>query len=79
MNWAPAAIRYKEPKREPVLFETMVFGGENDNYCRRYTTAKQALEGHKEIARRVWWDEPWWWTRLYRWLFPKRSKNAEGD
>ena len=31
----------------PLLFETMIFGGEHDDKQWRYTTEAQALEGHK--------------------------------
>ena len=30
----------------PVLFETMIFGGPRDRYQRRYSTRKEAIEGH---------------------------------
>ena len=31
---------------EPLLFETMIFGGEHDGYQERYSTRKAALDGH---------------------------------
>ena len=31
----------------PVLWETMIFGGEHDQYQDRYTSVEDALEGHK--------------------------------
>jgi hypothetical protein len=31
----------------PVLWETMIFGGEYDQYQDRYTSYKDALEGHQ--------------------------------
>lgn len=31
----------------PVLWETMIFGGEHDQYQERYTSYKDALEGHE--------------------------------
>ena len=31
---------------EPLLFETMVFGGEHDEEMERYSTWEQAEEGH---------------------------------
>lgn len=31
----------------PVLWETMIFGGEHDQYMDRYTSYEDALEGHK--------------------------------
>ena len=32
----------------PVLWETMIFGGEHDQYQERYTSHKDALEGHEK-------------------------------
>jgi len=32
----------------PVLWETMIFGGEHDQYQDRYTSVEDALEGHKK-------------------------------
>ena len=40
----------------PVLFETMIFGGEHDNYQERYTFKEDAIMGHKKalsLVRRV--------------------------
>ena len=37
----------------PVLFETMVFGGEYDDYQERYHTYDEAEEGHKRIVEMV--------------------------
>jgi hypothetical protein len=31
----------------PVLWETMIFGGEHDQYQDRYTSYEDALEGHQ--------------------------------
>jgi hypothetical protein len=31
----------------PVLWESMIFGGENDDYQERYTSYKRAVNGHK--------------------------------
>ena len=31
----------------PVLWETMIFGGEHDQYQERYTSYEDALEGHE--------------------------------
>ena len=43
---------------KPLWFETMIFGGQYDEWQRRYTTWDEALAGHKKIvadlrARRV--------------------------
>lgn len=32
----------------PVLWETMIFGGEHNQYQERYTSHEDALEGHKK-------------------------------
>lgn len=37
----------------PVLFETMVFGGEYDGHMSRYRTWADAEVGHEEICQRV--------------------------
>lgn len=37
----------------PILFETMVFGGEYDNCQERYYTIEEAKEGHKKWYRKV--------------------------
>ena len=34
--------------KTPVLWETMIFGGEHDQYQDRYTSYKDALEGHQK-------------------------------
>lgn len=34
----------------PVLFETMVFGGEHDEWMDRYHTYDEALAGHKKVV-----------------------------
>jgi hypothetical protein len=37
----------------PVLWETMIFGGEHDQYQERYTSYKDALEGHEKALELV--------------------------
>jgi hypothetical protein len=37
----------------PILFETMVFGGEHDQYCRRYATKTKAISGHARARSMV--------------------------
>lgn len=38
---------------EPVLFETVVFGGRMDQYSRRYGTEKEARVGHAKVLSSV--------------------------
>jgi hypothetical protein len=34
----------------PIIFETMVFGGDHDQDCDRYCTEEQALAGHRRVV-----------------------------
>lgn len=38
---------------QPVLWETMIFGGTHDQYQDRYTSKADALEGHKKAVALV--------------------------
>ncbi len=38
-------------QREPLLFETMIFGGEKDQEFWRYHTWEEAIKGHKNIVK----------------------------
>ena len=38
---------------EPVLFETMIFGGKHDGFQNRYLTWKEAEKGHKKAMELV--------------------------
>lgn len=35
---------------QPLLYETMIFGGEHDAFCVRYCTRAEAAEGHERIV-----------------------------
>lgn len=37
----------------PVLWETMIFGGQHDQYQERYTTRAAALQGHERAVQMV--------------------------
>jgi hypothetical protein len=39
-----------QPDGPPVLFETMIFGGQHDQYQERYTTYELALLGHAKAV-----------------------------
>jgi hypothetical protein len=41
------------PDYQPILWETMVFGGEYDDYQERYTSHEEALEGHQKMVELV--------------------------
>jgi hypothetical protein len=38
----------------PLIFETMIFGGRQDEYQERYTTKEQAALGHAQAVRISW-------------------------
>lgn len=38
---------------EPILFETMIFGGKHDQYTERYCTYEEAEIGHKQALTKV--------------------------
>jgi len=38
---------------EPLLFETMVFGGVHDGFQERYHTYDEAIEGHRVVCSMV--------------------------
>lgn len=40
-----------EKPSDPVLFESMIFGGSHDEYQRRYCTYQEALEGHNNLVK----------------------------
>jgi hypothetical protein len=35
----------------PLLWETMIFGGDRDQYCQRYATRDEALTGHANAVK----------------------------
>lgn len=37
----------------PILFETMIFGGEYNDFQRRYKTYDEAVQGHNEALQMV--------------------------
>ncbi len=43
---------------QPILYETLVFGGPLDEECDRYPTKADARRGHEEMVKRVWADVP---------------------
>lgn len=43
----------------PLIFETLVLGGEHDQYMERYSTESEAKEGHKRIVEMVMRKRPW--------------------
>lgn len=46
-------MRHYKPDAEPILWETMIFGGKHDQYQERYASQELALEGHITACRLV--------------------------
>lgn len=59
---------------EPLIFETMIFGGTLDQYQDRYSTKEQALRGHREAVWKVIKTLPLSLTKYLKFKFSK-----EGD
>lgn len=37
----------------PLIFETMIFGGQHDQWCMRYSTEAEAKEGHARVVAAI--------------------------
>lgn len=37
----------------PLLFETMIFEGDQDGFCERYSTWEEAEQGHKAVVQKL--------------------------
>lgn len=46
-------IDYSFGEGEPILFETMIFGGEHDQSQWRYSTWDEAKKGHFEAIKQI--------------------------
>ncbi len=46
-------IDHQYGRGPPILYETMVFGGQHDEYTERYPTRKEATSGHERIVKMV--------------------------
>ncbi len=58
---------------QPVLFETMIFGGPWEEWQTRYHTAAEARQGHQaavRMAKQARWRIDWWlryyWQQTHR-------------
>lgn len=40
-------------RRKPLVFETMVFGGESDGEQQRYCSWEEAEQGHKKMVEKI--------------------------
>lgn len=60
-NFSPRATG----NSEPILFETMIFGGKHDQYQRRYSTWAEAEIGHKKALEMI---KPNFIMRIINWF-----------
>ena len=44
---------FSTPRNSPILWETMIFGGEFDQYMDRYSSYEDALKGHETAMKLV--------------------------
>lgn len=44
---------FSDSNPKPILFETMIFGGDEDGYQERYATWDEAVEGHKAACKLI--------------------------
>ena len=49
----PDNLRRTGKRGKPVLWETMIFGGQHDQYMRRYASRDDAVVGHSEALEMV--------------------------
>jgi len=70
-------------KHRPILFETMMFGGNLDKFQWRYSTLGEAKQGHYEIVSAIrenrdpnmqWWQEGFW--SMFRNMFDEEDLNG---
>lgn len=45
---------FSRSRAAPILWETLVFGGEHDGETERYIARADAVKGHDEMCQRVW-------------------------
>lgn len=38
---------------QPILFETLIFGGEHNDFCERYSDYEMALSGHERAIEMI--------------------------
>lgn len=46
-------INHRHGPGAPILFETMIFGGDHNEYCERYSTWEEAEAGHQKAIELV--------------------------
>lgn len=53
------SLNFGDPglSRDPILFESMIFGGEHTDYQRRYHTYDEALQGHNNLVKSIQEDK----------------------
>lgn len=44
------ALDHQWGEGEPLIFETMIFGGDHDGWMRRYSSEEAAMRGHLRVV-----------------------------
>ncbi len=52
-NFSALVCRMGDKQHEPVLWETMIFGGAMDGACNRYSSKQDAMAGHLTMMLRA--------------------------
>lgn len=52
-SFPPSQFEEEDPIYQPLVFETMIFGGKHDDYQERYRTWNEAVEGHNLAVKLV--------------------------
>lgn len=59
-NYMEMVVLPEQPVYKPILWETMIFGGELDMEQCRYRSREEAIEGHAEWVKRAIAARRWW-------------------
>lgn len=61
-------LNYRFWDGPPLIFETMIFGGEHDQYQDRYSTWDEAVRGHDIAVRKAKFAASWFGRLYYKFL-----------
>lgn len=61
-------LDYRFWEGPPLIFETMIFGGQYDQYQDRYSTWDEAVAGHKKAVSKAKFAVSWFGKLYYKFL-----------
>jgi len=62
-------LDYRFWEGPPLIFETMIFGGEHDQYQERYSTWNEAVSWHKRAVSKAKFAASWFGKTYYKFLW----------